>query len=437
MTATPSAIRLAVVLSHPTQYYSPWFRHLAARDDLDLHVFYLWDFGVAERRDPKFQQAFRWDIDLLSGYAHTFVPNQSEDPGTHHPRGLDNPGLPDAVAAFHPDAVLVFGYKYVSHLRLFRHARRARWPLLFRGDSHLLGQPRPGLVKRLALRWVYRRFAAVTYVGTANRAYFETFGVPAARLFHAPHAVDHTRFDPADPATRQAAAALRRSLGLAHSARVVLFAGKHVPAKQPALLLEAFLSLDLAPTDAVLVFVGDGPEKPALLARAAAAAPAGSVHFLPFANQSEMPARYALADLFVLPSRGAYETWGLAINEAMHLGVPCVVSDHVGCHPDLVAGSLERGAGSQPRSPGSDSVSGSPPSAPRSPLPAQPGWVFPAGDQAALATILRDVLALPRTTLADIGATAASRVSDFNYAAASAGLLRALDAVVPPPSAAR
>jgi glycosyltransferase involved in cell wall biosynthesis len=397
MTAPSPALRLAVVLSHPTQYYSPWFRHLAARGDFDLHVFYLWDFGVAERRDPKFQHTFRWDVDLLSGYTHTFVPNQADDPGTHHPRGLDNPGLPDAVAAFHPDAVLVFGYKYVSHLRLFRRARHAGWPLLFRGDSHLLGQPRPSLLKRLALRWVYRRFAAVTYVGHANRAYFETFGVPASRLFHAPHAVDHTRFDPASPDTRAAAHALRHSLGLAPGTRVILFAGKHVPAKQPALLLEAFLSLALPPSEAVLVFVGDGPEKPALLARASSS-PVGSVHFLPFANQSEMPARYALADLFVLPSRGGYETWGLAVNEAMHLGVPCIVSDHVGCHPDLI-------------------------------LPGRTGWVFPAGDETALAACLREALALPAAELASRGRAAREHVSIFNYTATTGGLRAALNAL--------
>jgi glycosyltransferase involved in cell wall biosynthesis len=49
-----------------------------------------------------------------------------------------------------------------------------------------------------------------------------------------------------------------------------------------------------------------------------------------------MPARYLLADLFVLASRGLYETWGLAVNEAMHMGVPALVSDRVGCQRDLV-----------------------------------------------------------------------------------------------------
>ncbi len=97
-----------------------------------------------------------------------------------------------------------------------------------------------------------------------------------------------------------------------------------LPAKQPRRLLDAFLALDRP--DTALVLVGDGPESAALRERARSA-PAGRVHFLPFANQSEMPSRYLLADVFALPSRGLYETWGLAVNEAMHMGLPCLVSD--------------------------------------------------------------------------------------------------------------
>jgi len=54
-----------------------------------------------------------------------------------------------------------------------------------------------------------------------------------------------------------------------------------------------------------------------------------------FVNQREMPAVYAAADVVVLPSDGR-ETWGLAVNEGMACGVPAVVSDKVGCGPDLI-----------------------------------------------------------------------------------------------------
>ena len=48
-----------------------------------------------------------------------------------------------------------------------------------------------------------------------------------------------------------------------------------------------------------------------------------------------MSAYYHAADLLVLPSRHG-ETWGLVVNEALHHGVPVVVSEAVGCAPDLI-----------------------------------------------------------------------------------------------------
>lgn len=287
--------RLAIVLSHPVQYYSPWFRWLRAHTALEFRVFYLWEFGVTTRRDPQFGTAFRWDVDLLEGYESEFVPNVARDPGTHHFRGLDNPALTARLAAWRPDAVLLFGYNWLSHQRALWWARRRGVPLLFRGDSHLLGRAQFPWFRRQLLRFLYRRFAAITCVGAANRDYFRGLGVPETRLFFAPHSVNADHFNPADPASQAAAAALRAGLGLAGK-RVVLFAGKFSPAKQPVGLLAAFVAV-ATPADA-LVFVGDGAEKERLTALAAAH-PAACVRFLPFANQSEMPARYLLADIFV------------------------------------------------------------------------------------------------------------------------------------------
>lgn len=392
-----SADRLAIVLSHPTQYYGPWFRWLRAHTDLELRVFYLWDFGVVRRHDPQFGAEVAWDTDLLSGYEHEFVPNTARRPGTAHFRGLRNPALPARLEAWRPDAVLLFGYRYDTHLRVIAWCRRRRIPLIFRGDSHLLGRPRPSLLKRLALRALFRRFAAITYVGAANRAYFEAFGVPAERLFFAPHAVDQTHFDPHLPAHQEAARRLRQEIKLIPGRPVVLFAGKLVPRKEPLALLDAFLALPRG--EATLIFVGEGAEKPALQIRAAQAADA-DVRFLPFANQSEMPARYLLADLFALPSRGGSETWGLAVNETMHMGVPCLVSDVVGCQQDLVTDG-------------------------------ETGWVFRAEDHKRLAAKLRDALDAIARDAAGFKSRVAARIAGYTYAQASAGLLQAVNAALP------
>lgn len=391
------AHRLAVVLSHPTQYYSPWFRWLREHTPLEFRVFYLWEFGITAQRDPQFQATVQWDVDLLSGYASEFVPNVAADPGTHHFGGLRNPQLNARLAAWRPTAVLFFGYNWSAHLRAIFWAWSRGVPMLFRGDSHFLGRGQPPLRTRLALGTLYGRFRAFLAVGAANRAYFEALGVPAQKIFFAPHSVNATLFNPALSAHQEAAAKLRVQLGLTPSTRIVLFAGKFVPAKQPRELLQAYL--ETASRNTALVFVGDGPEKAALL-ELAQQAPAGTVHFLPLANQSEMPARLLLADVFALPSRGHYETWGLAVNEAMHIGAPALVSNRVGCQRDLVT-------------------------------PGETGWVFAAETEGALARVLGtalDAVAQPGER-ERLRRNVLARIASYTYAQTSAGLEQALASI--------
>jgi glycosyltransferase involved in cell wall biosynthesis len=387
-------IRLAVVISHPIQYYAPWFRELAQQPGLLLQVFYLWDFGVSRQRDRGFGKELQWDVPLLEGYAHVFVANRSGDPGTHHLAGLHNPTLVSELLSWRPDALLLFGYAYRSHLSLLLDPRLWRAPLLLRGDSHQLA-PRAGLkplLAQLLRRLLFRRFAAGLPVGQANAAWMAKSGI--RRLYLAPHAVDNARFQAAAPEAERAAQAWRQQLGIPAAAPVVLFAGKFEAKKRPLDLLEAFAALH-HPT-AVLVFVGAGPLE-AELKRRAASLGLGQVMFQGFQNQRAMPRTYALADLVVLPSYGPGETWGLCINEAMNLAKPVIVSSHVGCGPDLV-------------------------------IPSETGWMFPAGDVSALTACLAEALHDPQRLKA-MGQNARSRIDRFSYAQATAGLLKALEYV--------
>lgn len=390
-------IRLAVVVSHPIQYYAPWFRLLSRQPDLQLRVFHLWDFGVTNQLDRGFGAILRWDVPLLDGYDSCFVPNHARHPGTHHPFGLDNPGLNHFLRAWQPDAILLFGYTYLTHLRLILDPRLRRLPILFRGDSHQL-VPQQGLrpaLSRLLRRFLFRRFSAGLPVGRANEAWMQSSGLSPRQLFPACHAVDNARFQQAAPQAEADALAWRSQLGIPADTPVVLFAGKFEPKKRPLDLLEAFAALPSL--DAVLVFVGAGPLESALRQRASQL-PHGRVFVQGLQNQSAMPRVYALADLVVLPSFGPAETWGLCINEAMNLARPVIVSSHVGCGPDLV-------------------------------IPGHTGWVYPAGDVAALSRTLAVALS-DRSRLRRMGRSARSHVDRFSYAAATKGLRRALDHVL-------
>ncbi len=68
------SFRLAIVISHPIQYYAPIYRELAKLPGLELKVFFACDWGVQPSLDPGFGQTFAWDVPLLEGYAHEFLP---------------------------------------------------------------------------------------------------------------------------------------------------------------------------------------------------------------------------------------------------------------------------------------------------------------------------------------------------------------------------
>jgi glycosyltransferase involved in cell wall biosynthesis len=326
--------RLAILSSHPIQYNAPAFRALAAMPDLDVHVFYGWE-GPGRTVDPEFGRKVEWDIPLLDGYDHTFVPNTASDPGSHRFRGIDGPGLTDLISGWTPDALLVYGWAFASHLKAMR-AFRGKVPIIFRGDSTLLDERGPlrTLARRLFLRWVYRHVDVALYPGTRNHEYLRACGLREDQLVWAPHAVDNRRFAAAANAKEIEAREWRRQLGISDSDAVFLFPAKLIPRKDPVTLLRAFRCLrrSVPELGAHLVFVGDGGLSAELKAEAAGRT---DVHFLGFHNQTVMPVVYRIGDVIVLPSRFG-ETWGLAINEAMACGRPAIVSDRVGCGVDIV-----------------------------------------------------------------------------------------------------
>ncbi len=332
--------RLAIVVSHPIQYYAPLYRRLARRVDVALKVFFTWHAARWPMRDQGFRQPVAWDIPLTEGYEWEEVPNTSSDPGTHRFMGLRNPSLLSRLLAWRPDAVHLTGWAWHSHMLAMRALTARRIPVLFRGDSHLLDERRRGLrwhAKEIVLRCVFRWPSRFLYVGRANREYYEAFGVEPSRLHHCAHSIEVERFAAKAEAYEREAAQWRRELGIPPGQIVVLFAGKFERKKQPVELMRAVAALD--DPRIMLIMAGAG-ELEGEVARIAGANPS-RFRVLPFQNQSRMPVVYRLGDLFVLPSAFG-ETWGLAVNEAMASGRPVIVSDRVGCAADLVDPSVGR-----------------------------------------------------------------------------------------------
>jgi glycosyltransferase involved in cell wall biosynthesis len=326
---------LAIITSHPIQYNAPLFKLLTDRKNIEIKVFYSWGSSVLENRfDPGFGKIIDWDIPLLNGYEYEFVHNTAKDKGSHHFNGIVNPDIINKIEGWSADAVLVFGWNFHSHLRVIRYFNN-KIPVLFRGDSTLLDENNKFSPKKIArfffLKWLYRHIDKAFYVGVNNKKYYRKFGLREDQLIIAPHAIDNSRFADADGSYSMQAKEWRRRLGIHDDNLVFVFAGKLEPKKDPELLLQAFLELSFA--DAHLIFVGNGVLEKDLKKKASSNP---NVHFIDFQNQTLMPVVYRLADMFVLPSKGPGETWGLALNEAMACGKPVIASDKTGGAVDLI-----------------------------------------------------------------------------------------------------
>jgi len=390
---TSRPVRIAYLATHPIQYQAPLLRQIAAEPGISLKAFFRSPMGLKQYVDPGFGQAISWDVPLLEGYEHEFLPAVG-DPFRVTPflRPL-NYGLGRRLAEGGFDVLWVHGYARVFHQAAMLGAKARGLKILLRDEPTAISKPRSGakrLVRRQVLGALSRLVDGVLAIGQLNRQYWIEQGFDPAKVYSMPYAVDNERFRAGAEAAAAGRAAFLTSLGLPADRPRILFSGKLTPIKAPDVLLEAFARI--GQPEASLCLVGDGPLRGQLEARARALGIASRVCFAGFRNQRELPAFYDAADVFVLPSR--QEPWGLVVNEAMNAGRAIVVSDKVGSGPDLVK-------------------------------PGENGAIVATGDVDGLATALRDVLASPERSAA-MGRRSLEIIDRWSFREDVAGLKQAL-----------
>jgi glycosyltransferase involved in cell wall biosynthesis len=388
-------MRLAIVASHPIQYHSPWFRHLAGH--LDVEVFYAHRQDASGQAAAGFGVPFDWDTPLLDGYSYRFMKNVAAKPSLDSFGGCDTPEIYQVIRQGQYGACLVFGWNHKFCLQTLLACWKAGVPILMRGDSQLRTARSAArrAIKYLPYRWLLSRIAGHLCVGQRNHQYLRHYGVSENRLFFAPHFVDSEFFARGAQEARVngMVSEIRNELRIPAEAFVALFVGKFIEKKRACDFVLACGRLDCLrdrPVHGVLV--GDGPLRPEL--ERLAAPWRNRFHFAGFRNQSQLPAWNAAADVLILPS-AASETWGLVVNEAMASGIPAIVSDAVGCAPDLI----DEG---------------------------HTGFTYPVGDVAALVERLRWVESQCRTRHSEMQAALRAKVACYSIEGATEGLMAAL-----------
>jgi glycosyltransferase involved in cell wall biosynthesis len=270
--------------------------------------------------------------------------------------------------------------------------------VMVRSDSHL--HTDRGLLKRIAKRpfysWFISKLDACLPVGKWSSDYFLHYGAAPGRVFIVPHVVDTDYFASETRKLSGQRNVLRRQWDLDEAATVFVFAGKFVAKKRPLDFINAIEQANskLKGTRVAGLMVGDGPLRGSceeVVRRRNLA-----VKFTGFLNQSEITRAYTAADALVLPSDGG-ETWGLVVNEAMACGLPCFVSDQVGCGPDMI-------------------------------IPNETGAVFPVGNTESLGLLLAQ-FAADKQRMGKMRERAREQATKYSVNVAVARTLEALEAV--------
>jgi hypothetical protein len=133
-------VKVAYLVSHPIQYQAPLLRRISQEPDIDLTVFFSSNFSVREYVDKGFGVNVKWDVPLIEGYRHEFLPSIWDKRRTG-PTSQLNYGIFSRLrgdkgsAGF--DVLWVHGYSTLNALQGMVVAKLLGIPVLLRAESRL------------------------------------------------------------------------------------------------------------------------------------------------------------------------------------------------------------------------------------------------------------------------------------------------------------
>jgi glycosyltransferase involved in cell wall biosynthesis len=392
----PRPIRLAAFAPSPVYYRSGLYRRIAADERFEFTAIFSSSAGVRPG-DLGYSHPVAFDADALAGFKSLFLARSSVTESRGSFFSLFDVDIIPILIRERFDLVWLHGYYSATHLMASLTQMTRGRKLLIREEQNLLS-PRPAwkkALKQTLLRSLFTRSIGM-YIGTQNREWFRSHGMPDTRLFHVPFCVDNDALQGEAQRLAGRKRELRDEFAIPPDAGpVILSVARLVPKKQPLLLLESFLALrERHPCFLLVVGTGECEEEMRAFVRRHRVRDIRMVGFL---NQSEVGRAYAAADIFVLPS-GWDETWGLVVNEAMNFSLPVVVSDRVGSAADLV-------------------------------VHGETGFVFRHNSPQELTNVL-SLLVDDAPQRRALGEGGAARITSWNYGAAAEGLCRAARAAV-------
>lgn len=283
----------------PSFYQGDLFRDLLATGEVDLEVIFARNLSVDRLQ-------LGWEEDL-SGFVHHFLDKK-------HPIGDAMRRAWGQRRRFHVVNGIWAEPAFAAALTALMSAGSAFAIYSEATNPNKQRTKRRQLTQQMFGKIVVGKAAGLLPVSHLASDFFKTLGAPVDKLYPFGY-------------FRSAPVLAAGSDGFKKQDTIeVVFVGQLVHRKGVDFLIEAMQPLFSDYANLLLTIIGEGSERPQLEQQAAAISP--RITFAGKLSSDTIPARLAVADIVILPSR--WDGWGLVVNEALSVGVPVIISDQCG-----------------------------------------------------------------------------------------------------------
>lgn len=363
------AYRVLAVDLEPTPYKTDLWNTFSASRELDLFVIYT------ERKN--------WLPD--GGHNYQKWPENKHDHITMEGRGLLGALRSATVVVKHvwrdkPDLVCIAGYVHIATVVALLCSIVLRRRFVMHADEFNNDRPQGRLrvlkwLVREGLRGLIFRFGqAVLVCGERGIQSARQAGCAPSKVLDFPYVINVERMKRDEPAE----VPLSCTQDIREGKTIIFFSGRMIPRKGLPILLEALSGL-LMERPWVLWVEGDGPELGRYQALAEHLGLQHHARFLGFCQFDLHSWLIRSSHIVVVPSH--IDTWGIVVDEGLQLGKAVISSDATGSGYDRIRDGCN-------------------------------GFLFPAGDQQALARVISNLI-VNKELRERVGAAAAT--GDKNY----------------------
>jgi glycosyltransferase involved in cell wall biosynthesis len=318
--------KIAIVISHPIQHFCPQYISYALYKDWETKVFFASAIGYKSYYDPNFKKEVSWDNLDITKFNHVFLNGEENIPITNK---INAKSLHDELKKYHPDVVVIYGYIQALERNAFRWAIHNKKKIFYISDTEFLQKRNPlkEFIKNLVVKHYFKKIAGFLTVGDSNEESYLKRGVPPYKLFKMHFPIDVVAYEDAYNNKDFLRKNLRETYSINDDEFLCCMVGKLVPWKNQVDIIDALILLEKQDIYLHLFIIGSGPDQEALTKKAKKLNKS-KVHFTGFVNVSELPAYYAMCDVYI--HAASIEPHSLSISEAIYMGKPIIVSDKCG-----------------------------------------------------------------------------------------------------------